>query len=68
MNARNDRRGGINNGAVIPARTSSRVGGRFASPNAILASGKETGIWGRGDFRVARLHDGEVAERGAEDR
>jgi hypothetical protein len=41
--------------------------GRFASSNAILASGKDSSIRGCGDFRVARLHDGEVAERGAED-
>jgi hypothetical protein len=41
--------------------------GHFASSNVIPASEKEASIRGRGDFRVARLHDGEVAERGAED-
>ena len=51
---------------VTPARASTRARGSFAGPNAIPASGKEAGIRGRRDFRVARLHDGDVAEGGAE--
>jgi hypothetical protein len=42
------------------------VRGSFAGSSATPASGKEASIPGRGDFRGARLHDGEVAEHGAE--